>query len=117
MHVDESGDFYLLIFSTIDSDSDSFHTLKEVSKGKSTKSDVNGPQQGVKMGMKPPVTTASKAATSPVTAKSTQPPQPKQTPTSAFDYFGKATVQRSEKKLVASIKRKAVSVDSSSMLH
>lgn len=69
------------------------------------------------MGMKSPVTPASKAATSPVTPKPSQPPQPKKTPTSAFDYFGEATVQRSEKKLVASIKRKAVSVDSSSMLH
>lgn len=104
-------------FSTIDSESDSFHTLKEVSKGKSTKSDISGPQQGVKMGTKSPVTPASKAATSPVTPKSTQPPQTKQTPTSALDYFGSAIVQRSEKKLVASIKRKAVSVDSSSMLH
>lgn len=67
--------------------------------------------------MKSPVMPASKAATSPVTPKSTKPPQPKQTPTSAFDYFGKATVLRSEKKLVASIKRKTVSVDLSSMLH
>ncbi|XP_003972215.2 replication factor C subunit 1 isoform X1 [Takifugu rubripes] len=98
--------------SETDSDSDTFHTLKEVSKGKSTKSDVNGPQKGVKMGMKSPVTPASKVATSPVTPKSTQPPQPKQTPTSALDYFGKGTVQRSEKKLVASVKRKVPTQDS-----
>ncbi|XP_056890952.1 replication factor C subunit 1 isoform X2 [Takifugu flavidus] len=98
--------------SETDSDSDTFQTLKEVSKGKSTKSDVNGPQKGVKMGMKSPVTPASKVATSPVTPKSTQPPQPKQTPTSALDYFGKGTVQRSEKKLVASVKRKAPTQDS-----
>lgn len=66
------------------------------------------------MGLKSPVKPSShqsKAAKSPVTPKATEPPQPKQTPTSVFDYFGKAAVKRSEKKLVASVKRKVVSVD------
>lgn len=110
-----------------DSDSDSFQTLKgQVKKAKSngasksTKPDADGPHQGVKAEMKSPVKPPprqSKAAKSPVTPKSTEPPPPKKTPTSVLDYFGNAAVQRSEKKLVASVKRKVVSVVSSSVLH
>lgn len=109
-----------------DSDSDSFPTLKGVSKAKSngasksTKPGADGPRQGVKVEMKSPVKPPlrqSKAAKSPVTPKSTEPPPPKKTPTSVLDYFGNAAVQRSEKKLVASVKRKVVSVVSSCVLH
>lgn len=109
----------LVSFSITDSESDDFHTLKEVSKvksngsNKSAKTDADGPHRGVKVEMKSPVrppSHQSKAAKSPVTPKATEPPQPKQTPTSVLDYFGNALVQRSEKKLVASVKRKVVSV-------
>lgn len=126
MLVDNVLIFIGLFFSITDSDSDNFHTLKEVPKikpnvsTKSTKPDPDGSQQGVKGGMKSPVKLSSqqsKAAKSPVTPKAADPPRPKQTPTSVLDYFGHAAVQRSEKKLVASVKRKVVSVDSPSILH
>lgn len=118
--------FLFVSFWIIDSDSDNFHTSKEVPKVKSSgstksaKTNADGPHQGVKVGMKSPVKASShqsKAAKSPITRKATEPPQPKQTPTSVFDYFGNAAVQRSGKKLVASVKRKVVSVDSPFTLH
>lgn len=118
--------FLFLYFWIIDSDSDNFHTLKAVPKvksngsTKSAKTDADGPHQGVKVGMKSPAKSSShqsKAAKSLVSPKATQPPQPKQTPTSVRDYFGDAAVQRSEKKLVASVKRKVVSADSPFILH
>uniref|UniRef100_A0AAQ5YH70 Replication factor C subunit 1 n=1 Tax=Amphiprion ocellaris TaxID=80972 RepID=A0AAQ5YH70_AMPOC len=71
--------------SETDSDSDNFQSLKTVSKSK---------QNSTAKRTKP---------------ESTPPPQPKQTPTSVLDYFGSGTIQRSDKKLVASTKRKAVS--------
>ncbi|KAF3852117.1 hypothetical protein F7725_005472 [Dissostichus mawsoni] len=109
--------------SETDSDSDSFQTLKKVSKtkpkqngtAKQTKSDA---RPGAKEGLKSPVTpsstkgkTAVKSPPMPVTPKSAPPPAPKHTPTSVLDYFGSAAVQRSEKKLVASTKRKAPTQD------
>lgn len=106
----------------LDSDSDNFQSLKKVSKtkqngtAKPTKSEAEGARGGAQVGIKSPVrplSTQSKAAVkSPVTPKSAAPPQPKQTPTSVFDYFGNAAIQRSDKKLVASTKRKAVSITS-----
>uniref|UniRef100_A0A8C3B0R9 Replication factor C subunit 1 n=1 Tax=Cyclopterus lumpus TaxID=8103 RepID=A0A8C3B0R9_CYCLU len=82
--------------SETDSDSDNFQSLKKVSKPKQNGS------------AKQPSTAQAKAAVkSPVTPKSTSPPPRKQTPTSVLDYFGSASVQRSDKKLVASTKRKA----------
>lgn len=90
----------------VDSDSDNFQSLKKVSKTKQ-----NG---GAQVGMKSPIrhlSSQSKAAVkSPVTPKTAAPPQPKQTPTSVFDYFGNTAIQRSDKKFVASTKRKAVSI-------
>lgn len=112
------------LFLIVDSDSDNFQSLKKVSKpkqngtAKPTKSDAVSARPGAREGVKSPVRpsstqgkTAVKSPPVPVTPKSAPPPQPKQTPTSVFDYFGSATVQRSDKKLVASTKRKAVSVD------
>ncbi|XP_056265481.1 replication factor C subunit 1 [Pseudoliparis swirei] len=109
--------------SETDSDSDNFQTLKKVSKPKqngsakqAAKPGAGSARQGVKEGLRSPPkpsTAPGKAALkSPVTPKSTSPPTHKQTPTSVLDYFGSAAVQRSDKKLVASIKRKAVSASS-----
>lgn len=84
-----------------DSDSDNFLSLK--------KSDGSRPR--VKESIKSPVRLSStQGKTVPATPKSAPPPQPKHTPTSVFDYFGNRNVQRSDKKLVASTKRKAVSM-------
>uniref|UniRef100_A0AAZ3QQX2 Replication factor C subunit 1 n=1 Tax=Oncorhynchus tshawytscha TaxID=74940 RepID=A0AAZ3QQX2_ONCTS len=47
----------------------------------------------------------AQVSSSPVTPKSA-PPQTKRTPTSVLDYFGSGSVQRSDRKLVASTKRK-----------
>uniref|UniRef100_A0A8D3DBV3 Replication factor C subunit 1 n=1 Tax=Scophthalmus maximus TaxID=52904 RepID=A0A8D3DBV3_SCOMX len=44
------------------------------------------------------------------------PPQPKHTPTSVLDYFGGGTIQRSDKKLVASTKRKAPTQDTDDLI-
>lgn len=105
----------------VDSDSDNFQSLKKVPKpnhngtAKLTKSDAGGARPGAKEGLKSPVkpssTQGKSAVKFPVTPKSAPPPQPKQTPTSVMDYFGSTAVQRSDKKLVASVKRKAVSSD------
>ncbi|XP_028259396.1 replication factor C subunit 1 [Parambassis ranga] len=105
--------------SETDSDSDSFQTLKKASKPKQNgtlkrKSEADSPQSRVKEGGKKspakPSSTQGKTV-SPATPKSAPPPQPKQTPTSVLDYFGSASIQRSEKKLVASTKRKAPTQD------
>lgn len=105
----------------LDSDSDNFQSLKKVSKpkqngtAKPTKSEAESARPGTKGGVKSPVSTQKKPAVkSPITPKSAPPPQPKKTPTSVMDYFGSATIHRSDKKLVASTKRKAVSTDGSS---
>nr|XP_057946293.1 replication factor C subunit 1 isoform X2 [Doryrhamphus excisus] len=97
--------------SETDSDSDNFQSLKKISKTKQ-----NGTSQksksGVKEAAKSPIkssvqiNTATKSPPTPVTPKSA-----KQTPTSVFDYFGSGSVQRSNKKLVASTKRKAPTQD------
>uniref|UniRef100_A0A8C4YVD7 Replication factor C subunit 1 n=1 Tax=Gadus morhua TaxID=8049 RepID=A0A8C4YVD7_GADMO len=78
--------------SETDSDSDNFLSFKNKPKPKE-----NGTSK---------TTTTKKNAT--------PPPQPKHTPTSVLDYFGSGGVQRSEKKLVASAKRKAPSPDQQS---
>ncbi|KAL7404027.1 hypothetical protein ABVT39_008669 [Epinephelus coioides] len=110
--------------SETDSDSDNFQSLKKAAKpkqngtDKQTKSDGGSARPGAKEGLKSPFKpsstqrkTAVKSPPVPVTPKSAPPPQPKKTPTSVFDYFGSATVQRSDKKLVASNKRKAPTQD------
>uniref|UniRef100_A0A673CJ00 Replication factor C subunit 1 n=1 Tax=Sphaeramia orbicularis TaxID=375764 RepID=A0A673CJ00_9TELE len=106
--------------SETDSDSDNFQSLKKVSKpkqngtSKPAKTDTESSHSGTKQGVKSPVkpsTQGKSGLTSPVTPKLALPPQPKKTPTSVFDYFGSGAVQRSDKKLVASTKRKAVKSD------
>uniref|UniRef100_A0A8C6LCJ7 Replication factor C subunit 1 n=1 Tax=Nothobranchius furzeri TaxID=105023 RepID=A0A8C6LCJ7_NOTFU len=104
--------------SETDSDSDNFLSLKKDSKpkqngtAKSTKSEpehacaeskerVKSPSQG-KPGLK--------SLPGPTTPKSAPPP-PKQTPTSVLDFFGSGTIHRSDKKLVASTKRKTPTHD------
>lgn len=104
----------------VDSDSDNFQSLKKTSKSKqngaakTTKADAASSRPEAKQSGKSPSTqekTTPKSPPVPSTPKSAPPPQPKQTPTSVLDYFGSASVQRSDKKLVASTKRKAVSTE------
>ncbi|XP_041789343.1 replication factor C subunit 1 isoform X2 [Chelmon rostratus] len=112
--------------SETDSDSDNFQSLKKVPKpnhngtAKLTKSDAGGARPGAKEGLKSPVkpssTQGKSAVKFPVTPKSAPPPQPKQTPTSVMDYFGSTAVQRSDKKLVASVKRKAPTQDTDDLI-
>ncbi|XP_042340871.1 replication factor C subunit 1 isoform X2 [Plectropomus leopardus] len=102
--------------SETDSDSDNFQSLKKASNPKQNGSDRQKPgaTEGHKSPFRPSTTqgkTAVKSPPAPVTPKSAPPPQPKKTPTSVFDYFGSASVQRSDKKLVASTKRKAPTQD------
>lgn len=102
--------------SETDSDSDTFETLKKASKAKQNcsskpeKTDTKcfGTKESRKSPIKPP-----NVLKSPVTPKVAPPPKSKsvQTPTSVFDYFGDGAVQRSDKKLVASSKRKAPDQD------
>lgn len=104
-----------------DSDSDNFQSLKKPSKPKqngSSKSDAGSARPRAKELVKSPTKPSSsqgkavvKHPAVPVTPKLAPPPQPKQTPTSVLDYFGSGTIQRSDKKLVASTKRKAVSTN------
>ncbi|XP_071360428.1 replication factor C subunit 1 [Trachinotus anak] len=111
--------------SETDSDSEDFQSLKKVSKtkqndkSKPAKSDAGSPHSGTKLPVKPSSTqgkTGVKTPPKPVTPKSAPPPQPKKTPTSVFDYFGSGTVQRSDKKLVASTKRKAPTQDADDLI-
>lgn len=108
----------------LDSDSDNFQSLKKTSKPKQngttkqTMPDSGSSRPRIKEELKSPLKPSSSQGKSavksppvPVTPKSAPPPAPKQTPTSVLDYFGSAAVQRSDKKLVASTKRKAVSSD------
>lgn len=110
--------------SETDSDSDNFQSLKKVSNpkqngmAKQAKSDAGGARPGVKESLRSPARAAStqgksavKSPPVPVTPKSAPPPPPKRTPTSVLDFFGSAAVQRSDKKLVASNKRKAPTQD------
>lgn len=116
--------FWYFSLLLVDSDSDNFQSLKKVSKtkqnntSKQTKSGADSARPGAKEKVKSPVRPSSaqgktgvKSPPAPVTPKSAPPPQTKQTPTSVLDYFGSGTVQRSDKKLVASTKRKAVSAE------
>ncbi|KAG7485279.1 replication factor C subunit 1 [Solea senegalensis] len=103
--------------SETDSDSDNFLSLKKVSKTKQDtafKQRKSGPKKEVKTPVKLSSTQGKSGLKSPPVAaasKLVQPPQPKQTPTSVFDYFGSGNIQRSDKKLVASTKRKAPTED------
>ncbi|KAF7656692.1 hypothetical protein LDENG_00037960 [Lucifuga dentata] len=111
--------------SETDSDSDSFMSLKKDSKPKQNGSSSKPTQPGAKTAqpaakeeVKSPVRPspsqgkpAVKSPPVPVTPKSAPTPQPKHTPTSVLDYFGSEAVKRSDKKLVASTKRKAPTQD------
>lgn len=107
----------LIVFLLIvDSDSDNFLSLKKPAASKqnglskSTKAAAESARPGVKTQAKSPIKPSAAqsktAMKSPVTPKSAE---PKKNPTSVVDYFGNAAIQRSDKKLVASAKRKAVS--------
>ncbi|KAM9315001.1 replication factor C subunit 1 isoform 2-T2 [Pholidichthys leucotaenia] len=111
--------------SETDSDSDSFETLKKTSKPKQNgtakktlKSDAESARPGAKKLATSPAKTSSTQGKVgvPPTPKSAPPPQPKQTPTSVLDYFGSGAIQRSDKKLVASTKRKAQSQDTGDLI-
>ncbi|XP_067353865.1 replication factor C subunit 1 isoform X3 [Channa argus] len=115
--------------SETDSDSDNFQSLKKSTKTKQsgssrlTKSDADGAHPRVKevpkSPTKPAVTPKKTGLKHPavlVTPKSVSPPQPKQTPTSLLDYFGSGSIQRSDKKLVASTKRKAPILDTDDLI-
>uniref|UniRef100_A0A8K9WLU3 Replication factor C subunit 1 n=1 Tax=Oncorhynchus mykiss TaxID=8022 RepID=A0A8K9WLU3_ONCMY len=95
------------LLPSVDSDSDNFLSLKK-SQAKPQGNGVPkpgrpapGPKRSTGMKKSPPA---------PVTPKSA-PPQTKRTPTSVLDYFGSGSVQRSDRKLVASTKRKTLSQD------
>ncbi|CAG5939388.1 unnamed protein product [Menidia menidia] len=115
--------------SETDSDSDNFKSLKKVPKPKqngstkSTKANPDGSRPAADAGMKSPIRPSTsqgkagvKSPAAPVTPKSAPPPQPKQTPTSVMDYFGSGTIHRSDKKLVASAKRKAPTQDPNDLI-
>ncbi|XP_072239367.1 replication factor C subunit 1 [Leuresthes tenuis] len=115
--------------SETDSDSDNFQSLKKGSKpkqngnAKSTEPNAQSCRPGANGGAKCPVEPSSsqgktglKSPPAPATPKSAPPPQPKQTPTSVLDYFGSGTIHRSDKKLVASTKRKAPSQDTDDLI-
>uniref|UniRef100_A0A665WMD8 Replication factor C subunit 1 n=1 Tax=Echeneis naucrates TaxID=173247 RepID=A0A665WMD8_ECHNA len=111
--------------SETDSDSDNFQSLKKVSKTKQNdtskpkKSDTESPHSGTKPSVRPSssqLKTEVKSPQMPVTPKSAPPPQPKKTPTSVLDYFGSGSIQRSDKKLVASTKRKAPTQDTGDLI-
>ncbi|XP_055004102.1 replication factor C subunit 1 [Boleophthalmus pectinirostris] len=97
--------------SETDSDSDNFQTLKKASQakqngnGKTEKTNDKRTKESSKSPVKSS-TQGKPVLKSPVTPKVAPPPKPKQTPTSVFDYFGSRAIQRSDKKLVASTKRK-----------
>lgn len=109
--------------AVVDPDSDNFESLRKTSKpkqngsSKAPKAEKTRPaaKEGAKSPVQPSPTQGKAAVKSPpvpVTPKSAPPPpQPKHTPTSVLDYFGGGSVQRSDKKLVASAKRKAVSTE------
>ncbi|XP_013887906.1 replication factor C subunit 1 isoform X2 [Austrofundulus limnaeus] len=116
--------------SETDSDSDNFLSLKKVSKtkpngtAKATKPDPESSPSGSRDQVKSPIRPSSSQARAglksppvPTTPRSAPPPPPpKQTPTSVFDYFGMGTIRRSDKKLVASAKRKAPTPDSDDLI-
>ncbi|MED6235073.1 hypothetical protein ATANTOWER_014796 [Ataeniobius toweri] len=107
--------------SETDSDSDNFQSLKKVSKSKQNCTDKKSEEEScspktkerVKSPAKPPSSQEKTGIKSP---KLPPPPQPKQTPTSVFDYFGSGEIHRSDKKLVASTKRKAPTRNSDDLI-
>ncbi|KAM4750984.1 LOW QUALITY PROTEIN: replication factor C subunit 1 [Anableps anableps] len=113
--------------SETDSDSDNFQSLKKVSKSKQNgankKSEEDSCSPKAKQRMKSPVKppssqrkTGIKSPKVPTPPKLAPPPQPKQTLTSVLDYFGSGEIHRSEKKLVASSKRKVPTQDSDDLI-
>ncbi|MEQ2239862.1 hypothetical protein ILYODFUR_009021 [Ilyodon furcidens] len=113
--------------SETDSDSDNFQSLKKVSKSKQNCTDKKSEEEScspktierVKSPAKPPSSQGKagiKIPKVPTTPKLPPPPQPKQTPTSVFDYFGSGEIHRSDKKLVASTKRKAPTRNSDDLI-
>ncbi|KAK6324405.1 hypothetical protein J4Q44_G00037470 [Coregonus suidteri] len=105
--------------SETDSDSDNFLTLKKPAKPQENVVSKPGKTRTGTKERSPPKPNPAlatgkggvkKSPPVPVTPKSA-PPQTKRTPTSVLDYFGSGSVQRSDKKLVASTKRKAPSQD------
>ncbi|KAK0152836.1 Replication factor C subunit 1 [Merluccius polli] len=113
------------------SDGDNFLSLKITSKPKEnetkkpTKKTADKSSRGSKESTKSPVKQPASQGKIPTkspppvprTPKSMAPPQPKLTPTSVLDFFGSASVQRSNKKLVASTKRKAPSQDQDDLMN
>ncbi|XP_064819485.1 replication factor C subunit 1-like [Oncorhynchus masou masou] len=101
--------------SETDSDSDNFLSLKKPQGNGVTKPGKARPgtKESHRSPPKPTLAPATgkggikKSPPAPVTPKSA-PPQTKHTPTSVLDYFGSGSVQRSDRKLVASTKRKTV---------
>uniref|UniRef100_A0A7N6BL04 Replication factor C subunit 1 n=1 Tax=Anabas testudineus TaxID=64144 RepID=A0A7N6BL04_ANATE len=89
-----------------ETDSDNFQSLKKASKPK---------QNGSKLTKSPSESPHSRAKEGKSGVKHPAVP-PKQTPTSVLDYFGSGTVQRSDKKLVASTKRKAPIQDTEDLI-
>ncbi|KAL4640340.1 replication factor C subunit 1 isoform X2, partial [Arapaima gigas] len=113
--------------SETDSDSDTFVPLKKPKSKENGlgKTSIVGLAKGLQgrkekqaSGITSPKKTSTSAGKSVVTSPSSvtkakvSPPQFKMTPTSVLDYFGNGSIQRSEKKLVASTKRKADPEDS-----
>ncbi|XP_029601587.1 replication factor C subunit 1-like, partial [Salmo trutta] len=103
--------------SETDSDSDNFLSLKKSAKPQGNgvtkpRKARTGTKESHRSPSKPTPAPAKgkggikKSPSAPVTPKSA-PQQTKRTPTSVLDYFGGGSVQRSDKKLVASTKRKA----------
>ncbi|XP_062333992.1 replication factor C subunit 1 [Osmerus eperlanus] len=98
--------------SETDSDNDDFLSLKsskpkensvaKPTKKKQTENTFLSPKETTKS---PPKPTQTRVPVTPTSA----PSLPRLTPTSVMDYFGSGGVQRSDRKLVASTKRKAVS--------
>ncbi|XP_077460805.1 replication factor C subunit 1 [Stigmatopora argus] len=101
-----------------DSDSDNFESLKKASitKQNGTTEKISS-SSGGKESAKTPIKSSShlkigvKCPTTLVTPKTVPPTQTPKKPTSVFDYFGSGSIQRSEKKLVGSTKRKTPTQD------
>lgn len=113
--------------SETDSDSDNFRSLKKASKSKQNgankKSEGDGCSSKANERGKSPAKPSSnqekteiKSPKGSTTPKLAPPPQPKQTPTSVLDYFGSGEIHRSDKKLVASTKRKAPTRDADDLI-
>nr|XP_046194579.1 replication factor C subunit 1 isoform X3 [Oncorhynchus gorbuscha] len=103
--------------SETDSDSDNFLSLKKSQGNGVTRPGKPGTKESHRSPPKPTLAPATgkggmkKSPPAPVTPKSA-PLQTKRTPTSVLDYFGSGSVQRSDRKLVASTKRKTDPVES-----